>query len=221
MGSLIGIGAPDDEKQVCEAVRRLVKPGWVCVDVGANVGLITSVLAEAVGPRGSVIAFDAFAGNTVLLKQRMSLRGFGDRVVVETVAVTDGLKPRIWLHSGRDRSSCEWNIVGHDVDGCPTPPEMEIYAVSLDQYFKPGAPLHFVKMDIEGAASQALAGMRRLLREQRPILLIEFHDEAEWAGRRYLLDAGYSLFELDGRRVEAPAEAQRRYHCIAICEQTT
>jgi FkbM family methyltransferase len=209
----------DYEPQVCEAIRRLVKPGWICADVGANIGMITSVLAEADGPEGRVIAFEAFPDNTRVLRQRMDGLGLGKRVVVENVAVTDGSTSRVCLNAGRHRSSAEWNIMGHDVDGHPMPPEMEVDAISLDQCFKPGQPLHFVKMDIEGAAVLALAGMRRLLREQHPVMLIEFHDEPEWAARQHLLDAGYALFELEGQRVEAPREARRRYQCIALCEQ--
>jgi FkbM family methyltransferase len=209
----------DYEPQVCAAIRRLVKPNWICADVGANIGIITAILAEAVGPEGRVIAFEAFPNNTCVLRQRMNGLGFGKRVVVENVAVTDGSTSRVWLHAGRGRSSAEWNIMGHDVDGHPTPPEIEVDTISLDQYFKPEKPLHFVKMDIEGAAVLALAGMRRLLREQRPVMLIEFHDEPEWAARQHLLGAGYALFELEGQRVEAPSEAQRRYQCIALCEQ--
>jgi FkbM family methyltransferase len=206
----------DYEPQVCEAIRRLVKPNWVCADVGANVGMVTTVLAEAVGHEGRVVAFEALSGNARVLGQRLDGFGFGERVVVENVAVTDGAAPRVWLHPGRGRSSAEWNIMGHDVNGQPTPAEVEVRAISLDEYFKPGEALHFVKMDIEGAAALALAGMPRLLREQHPVMLIEFHDEPEWAGRGRLLDAGYSLFELDGKLVEAPREAQRRYQCVAV-----
>jgi len=209
----------DYEPRVCEAIRRLVKPNWTCADVGANIGMITAILAEAVGPEGKVIAFEAFPDNSRILRQRIDGLGLGKRVVVENVAVTDGSTSRVCLHAGRGRSSAEWNIMGHDVDGHPTPPEMEIGAISLDQYFKPGEPVHFVKMDIEGAAVLALAGMRRLLNEQRPVMLIEFHDDPEWTARQHLLDAGYTLFELEGRRVEAPDEAQRRYQCIALHEQ--
>jgi hypothetical protein len=38
------------------------------------------------------------------------------------------------------------------------------------------------KIDIESAGALALAGMWRLLREARSVLLIEFHDNAEWNG---------------------------------------
>jgi FkbM family methyltransferase len=204
------------EPMVGAAIRRIVKPGWTSVDIGANVGMISGLLAELVGAGGRVIAFEAFPDNARVLRERMEQLGFANRVVVENIAVTDGSAPKVWLHAGRDRSLAEWNIIGHDLDGNSTPAEIEVRAASLDQYFNAQAPVHFVKMDIEGAGKLALPGMRRVIHEHRPAMLIEFHDEPEWAARRYLLEEGYGFFELDGRRFDASEGAERRYQCLAI-----
>ena len=128
-------------------------------------------------------------------------------------AVSDGSSDRLALYAGRHDHSTEWNVVGHDVDGVPTRLELEVQAVSLDTWFSSDAPLHFVKIDVEGAEGLVLAGMRRVLREQRPIVAIEFHDDAGWAGRRELLDAGYDLAATDGSAVDP--EGPRVYHVIA------
>jgi len=42
-------------------VRRILKPGDVCVDAGANIGFFTAVAASRVGARGAVIAFEPVA----------------------------------------------------------------------------------------------------------------------------------------------------------------
>jgi hypothetical protein len=118
------------------------------------------------------------------------------------------------LHHGRGRATEEWNIMGRDLEGRPTPPELEVAATSLDAYFN-GATVDLVKIDVEGAEAEVLAGMRRLLREKRSVLVIEFHDEAGWAGRQELLDAGYDLYEMDGTRLSA-SELARRYDCLAL-----
>ncbi len=43
---------------VCEVLLRLADPGETALDVGANVGHMTSLLAHAVGEHGRVIAFE-------------------------------------------------------------------------------------------------------------------------------------------------------------------
>jgi hypothetical protein len=119
------------------------------------------------------------------------------------------------LHPGRRHASEEWNVVGTDLEGRPSPPELEVGATSLDSYFAE-LPLHFVKLDVEGAEAKVLRGMRLLLRERRPALAVEFHTEDGWAGRRELLDAGYRLESVEGDPVDAGPKAARVYQCLAL-----
>jgi FkbM family methyltransferase len=203
---------PPYEPDVVAAIKRNVHRGAVCVDVGAYVGAITRVLAGAAGRKGRVVAFEAYPQNAEALRTALAREGLG-WVTVENLAVTDGADPQVWLHPGRSRWGAEWNVVGHDVDGHAAPRELEVPATSLDDYLPAGDPLDFAKIDVEGAEGLVLAGMRRLLREARPVVLVEFHDDQGWAGRRHLLDAGYRLETLAGEPV-AP-DAGRIYHCLA------
>ena len=86
---------------------------------------------------------------------------------------------------------------------------------SLDSYFAE-RPLHFVKLDVEGAEAAALRGMRLLLREGRPALAVEFHTEDGWAGREELLGAGYRFEGLGGESVDVGPMAKRVYQCLAF-----
>jgi FkbM family methyltransferase len=198
------------EPELTGAIEQVVEPGWTCADVGAHVGNITETLVRLVGKSGRVIAFEAHPANAAELRER-----FRRAPVVEVVnaAVSDGSADKLALYAGRHDHSTEWNVVGHDVDGAPTRFELEVDAVSLDGWLAPGAPLHFVKIDVEGAEGLVLAGMRRVLREERPIVAVEFHDEAGWAARRELLEAGYRLTSPDGSAVDP--EGPRVYHVIA------
>jgi len=208
--------APPSEDDFCHAIRRIVQPGWTCADVGANVGHITAVLAECVGPSGRVLAFEAHPANAKVLRENMKAKGYGRRVKVGNVAITDGSRSRVWLYAGRNASDCEWNVVGHDVDGKTTTAELKVTAASLDTFFPPGTRLDLVKIDIEGAAGPAFNGMTRLLVETRPILLIEFHDEAEWEARTTLLDSRYDLWSLNGEKMNPWKVVKRLYHCLAL-----
>lgn len=204
------------EPDVCSTIERLVQPGWICADVGANVGVITQLLARLAGPTGLVVAFEAHPENARLLRENVRAGGCEKHVRVENLAVSDGSCDRVWLFPGRECSAGEWNIVGHDVDGVRTHPEMEVPARSLDDYFPAGARLDLVKIDVEGAEAQVLAGMRRLLREVRPVAIIEFHDEVGWAGRKELFAAAYDLYEMNGKRLDPLRDVQRVYHCLAL-----
>lgn len=219
LSTWLGLESPY-EVPVTAAIKRLVKPGWVCADIGANVGSITKTLAKHVGPSGKVYAFEAHPVNVGTLLQNIQTHGYEDRVHVEHVACSDGGSKFLKLYAGRGCSSEEWNIVGHDVDGHTTAAEMEVRATSLDDYFAVGVSLQFVKIDVEGAGALVLTGMRRILREDRPIVIMEFHDEVEWSGRRELMEAGYVLSQMDGTCVTDLLNAERMYHCLAFPAET-
>lgn len=187
-----------------------MEAGWACADVGAHVGHVTETLVRLVGKRGRVVAFEAHPANAAQLRNRFK---WASVVEVVNAAVSDGTSERLTLYAGRNDNSTEWNVVGHDVEGRPTRVELEIPAVALDNWFAPGTSLDFVKIDVEGAEGLVLAGMRRLLREERPVLAIEFHDDDAWVARRELLDAGYTLTRADGSSISP--DGPRVYHVIA------
>lgn len=208
------------EPDVCRVIVQTVRPGWVCVDVGAHNGYFTLLLAKLVGETGRVVAFEAHPDNAATVRRNVALNHLQARVRVEDMAISDGTCDRVRLFPGRDHSSSEWNIVGHDVEGKKKQPELEVLATSLDTYFPAGSRIDFVKMDIEGAEAQALAGMRRVLQESQPAVLVEFHDAAGWAGREELLNAGYALYDVsNGQWLDPDRDVDRVYHCLAVPQE--
>lgn len=199
------------EPELTAAIERVVERGWTCADVGAHVGSITQTLVGLVGQSGLVVAFEAHPANAAELRKRFRRV---TTVHVVNAAVSDGSSERLGLYAGRGNHNTEWNVVGHDVDGAPTRLELEVQALSLDGWFSPGQPLDFVKIDVEGAEGLVLAGMRRVLREQCPVVAVEFHDEQGWAARGELLEAGYRLETPDGSSVDPTGS--RVYHVIAL-----
>ncbi len=59
-----------------DLLRCLLRPGDVCVDGGANVGLFTLVAAAKVGPTGKVVAFEPAPKTHVALRANVELNGF-------------------------------------------------------------------------------------------------------------------------------------------------
>src|SRR5688572_23436882 len=46
------------ESWITLAMARVLQPGWTCIDVGANHGYYTLIMADAVGPSGKVISIE-------------------------------------------------------------------------------------------------------------------------------------------------------------------
>lgn len=148
-------------------LKATIKKGQHVVDVGANIGYYTTLLASLVGEEGRVYAFEPDAENFELLKKNIAVNGFKN-VVVENMAVSDAVK-NIFLYYSGDKGD---QRIYDSRDGRQS---RTIRATSLDEYFTNGQQIDFLKMDIQGAEGLALRGMAATIRRSRSIVLnIEF-----------------------------------------------
>lgn len=159
------------EPEVVRTVQSVVRPGWVAVDIGANIGYFTLLLAKLVGPRGRVITFEPLPENFRILAENVRLNGY-QNVTLEPSAVME--RPGcVRLHRPREQF-----LTGTATTLAGPGASLQVPAVSLDGYLDGrGERVRFVKIDVEGAEGWVLDGMRRILAEDAPIVLVELHDE--------------------------------------------
>ena len=79
------------ESWITVALARMLRPGWHCLDVGANHGYYTLIMADAVGPEGRVVPVEPTPRLADLLRQTLDVNGFPSVTVASTAATdTDG-----------------------------------------------------------------------------------------------------------------------------------
>lgn len=186
------------EPELQWALGELVRPGMIAYDVGANIGYITLMLAKGVGSAGRVVAFEALPANLERLERNLGHNGLTDRVRVVPGAVAAGEgNLRFHVHASGGMGKAEGSAGRADE---VYQAEISVPSTSLDAFvYGRGGPVpHLVKMDIEGGEVLALPGMRRLLREARPTLLLELHGpEAARAAWDELAAAGYTVCRME------------------------
>ena len=71
-------------------LRRFLRPGDLCADIGANVGIYTLLLARYAGA-GNVHAFECLPSNVIKLRANLRLNGFDgpEGVAVHDLALAD------------------------------------------------------------------------------------------------------------------------------------
>jgi FkbM family methyltransferase len=155
-------------------VRRLLQPGDIFVDGGANVGLFTLVAARAVGPSGQVIAFEPSKDTREALTRNVALNAYAWVTVrSEALDAEPGERRFVARHgNGAGLSSFvpEEVASGDKIDHVTT--------TSLDEATSalPRERVTLVKLDLEGAEYGALCGSRALLRDAAPDIVIEVED---------------------------------------------
>ena len=163
------------EPHVDAAVRRLLGPGGVFVDAGANLGVFSLLAARLVGPTGRVVSVEALASNAAFLRVSAVLNGFTN-TVVHTAALAD--RPGTMI---MDTAAGSNGILGGRLEDVLTehdPTEIVtrdlVSIVRLDDLTVAMEHLDLLKIDIEGAEALAFAGAERTLEELRPEILLEY-----------------------------------------------
>ena len=196
------------EPELQAALRELIQPGAIIYDVGANIGYVSLLLAKATGQNGQVYAFEALPGNVERWHKNMALNGMEARLSLYAGVVTRSAGPvRFLVHASGGMGKAAGSAGRTD----QYQSEISVPGISLDEFvYKQGnPPPQFVKMDIEGGEVLALPGMRRVLAEARPLMLMELHGpESSRAAWETLTAAGYTICWMrDGYPVVPSLEA--------------
>ena len=153
------------EYWITDFMWRNVKPGQVCVDVGANHGYYTLLLADLVGARGKVHAFEPNPRLAELLGLNVAVNGFWHVAEARAAALgdRDGETARFVVPL-RDPKNAHLvrpeQRLPADLDAAGLALH-EVPVVSLDEAV-PGR-VDFLKIDVEGAEEAVWRGMQRLI----------------------------------------------------------
>lgn len=146
-----------------------IQPGDVVVDVGANIGLLTVLMAERVGPTGHVYALEPEARNVEILRRNLARNSLANVTVIPKAASdTSGCrtlhlsKTHAELHRMHPSRLCENTV--------------EVESTTLDELLHAeDRPIAWVKIDVEGHELQVLRGMRTIIERNPQIqLFMEF-----------------------------------------------
>jgi FkbM family methyltransferase len=170
------------ELRTLRLYRSLVQPGWVVLDVGANIGAHTLPLAELVGPTGRVVAFEPTRFAFDKLSRNLLLNaGLATRVAPLQMALLGSAEERVpdtiyssWPLEGGGSSAAQGEL--HEVHGGRLCSTEGARAAMLDEVV---ASLglgrwDFMKLDVDGHEPAVIRGAARSLARFRPTILMEW-----------------------------------------------
>lgn len=150
-------------------VEKRVRPGSICIEAGACLGLYALIQARA---GGTVYAIEPVPSNVEIIRKSVELNGFGDRIKVFQMAL--GAKTgtaRFLLSKTRDRG----RFATADADG-------EVIAVetsTLDDFVaREGLErVDLLRFDVEGAETGLVESGQRTLGSMKPSswVFADFH----------------------------------------------
>lgn len=140
--------------------------GDVIVDGGMGDGFTAIRFAKACGPAGRVHGFEPDAGSRSELEKNISEWGLSDRIEISGEALWKG---RTELPFVAGEGACS-RIAFREERG-----NTKVATVDLDSFAERMKRCDLIKLDVEGAETQALWGARRTIRRFRPRLQISVY----------------------------------------------
>lgn len=145
------------EGLLSRTIMAALKHGDVAIDIGANIGYDTMIMSQAVGPTGSVLAFEPDLQNLTELIKNIANLDYNN-VTVQSLALSDE------IGMGKISVADQYNRGVSNLRPNENGPSQPIFATRLDRLLdKSISRISFVKMDIEGFEHKAIIGMGDLL----------------------------------------------------------
>jgi FkbM family methyltransferase len=169
------------------AFKLFLKPGEVFFDIGANVGLHSYYVHQAV-PQARITAFEPLPGNAAYIKETIAVNQFKSIALEQTA---------VGAHTGQVSFNLSIDNSMGKISASETGTVVQI--TTLDDYMKTGVPVPAViKIDVEGAEADVLKGAAETIAAEQPVLVIELHSpqQDELVGR-FLHERNYRLFRLN------------------------
>jgi FkbM family methyltransferase len=195
------------EKTTTDLFKKVVKPGNVVVDLGANIGYFTLLASKLVGSNGKVFAFEPEPKNYSYLSKNIEINNYNQTNAFQKAVSDKNGKTQLYVclydtghHTINEYSGIEAYSRGRHTEK----QAVDIETVSLDSFLN-GKTDHVdvMKVDVEGAEALAFFGMENILKANRdikifleffPLLIKNMGSSPEEFIRKILGDYNFSIY---------------------------
>ena len=197
------------ELWLTEEIARIVTPGMVVADVGANLGYFSLLMADLVGPSGKVLSFEPNPQVAGLLRRSLHANGFEPVVALEPEPLTGVSGESVTLYCNPEQAGGAFiTTETHRHYGLAVPLTTRRFDDHPD-----AMRVAFAKIDAEGSEPVIWDGMEKMLAGDalRAVAL-------EWCTCRYadpagfldrMLAPGFSLSRIDPNDGVVPLTRQQ------------
>ncbi|MEJ5267004.1 MAG: FkbM family methyltransferase [Bacteroidales bacterium] len=196
---MINLGFFKNQHAEIHYLKSIIKPGDICIDIGANLGYYSYFMAKYCGIHGKVYAVEPVNLFTKILKKNTSkfrniiiypyALGEENCVVKMAMPFIDGV-----LHHGMTKISKTENsekVIYFDVEMCVP-----------EKLFSDLERLDFLKIDVEGYENIVLTNMKNILQKFHPLIQCELSGELNRHNSlNFLQLLGYKPFILKNKEL--------------------
>jgi FkbM family methyltransferase len=159
------------EKGTIQLLHKFLKPGSAFLDIGANIGLMSSIASKIVGAEGKVLSVEANPKTIEILQHNLALNYAGNVSIFPFALGSEKGTATLFENWNVNRGGA--SLLSQDKqEGIDVPVE------KLDDIFE-NDKIDLIKIDVEGFELEVLKGGIELLKKQLPVLIIEVSEQRE------------------------------------------
>lgn len=169
-----------EDVKMKKIIRRVVKKGMTCFDVGAHLGNYSILFSSLVGNEGRVFAFEPTKGSFEKLTSNLLKNNCMNVILINKAVYSRNCEVILQQFSNEGKLS-SLNTLGHprmiyDRNKVyPIEKSVEVEAITLDSFCQENHidRIDYLKSDVEGAEFEVLKGSSKLL-ENKSIRYVQF-----------------------------------------------
>lgn len=154
------------EKGTIQLLGDFLKQGSVFMDIGANIGLMSTIASKIVGEKGRVYAVEANPKTIEVLRHNCAINQCENIEILPIALASEKGSAILYENWNVNRGGASLISQG-DEHGITVSKER------LDDLFSPDSPVHLVKIDVEGFELEVLKGGVDWFKTQQPVFIIE------------------------------------------------
>ncbi|MFD0977936.1 FkbM family methyltransferase [Salinimicrobium gaetbulicola] len=157
------------EKGTLKIFNRIIESGYIIIDAGANIGLMSIHFSRLTGSNGKVFSFEPHPVTFDILKDNININQSTNIYPNQLALGSANKKGEIFerLHINRGAASL---VNSDNKNGFP------IFIEKLDSYIerKSIKKLNLLKIDVEGYELEVLKGALKSIKKFKPIICLEY-----------------------------------------------
>ncbi len=182
------------EMWTTEAMLRFIRPGMTVLDIGANLGYFTLLMADLAGPAGRVLSFEPVPHMAERLRRSVHVNGFAATTQVHELALDDHEGEAMMFVPPTEPKNAHFSPVSGR-EG-----EVNVRLQRADR-IEGTLDADFIKIDVEGSEERVWLGMEGILQRNRPLtVFLEFTAARYASAEKFLnsiLSRGFALYRVD------------------------
>ncbi len=162
----------DYESGNYQYLKEKVKPGMHIIDIGAHLGLFSTISSALTGEKGKVVCFEPTPGTYSILKQTLELNNCKNVIPVQ--GAVSGANGTATFYVSETAGCNSNSLVKNNTSKQAKGYEVKLFTIDtiVEQFsIQPG----LIKIDAEGSELDVLTGATKTLNKYKPLLILGLH----------------------------------------------